>query len=378
LHPTLNNVAKMPEQITLLLNIGTGVFVFGQREVVMKTNNTDVGIMAVNEIYENLRIDTEWSLIHEKGFTWWGHRQAQRVWTEEPFEGSGMLISKVNAETDSLICSNRLEYPADQLARYLCDSSLSGLVVDNDRIKYRCSAFIHEENQHWLVPLFTLAVIMQTVEAINLSMVFEKTFGLLADHSQHPDNGPRQYPDDMLAVTGGFIKPKSEEAIKYIGEEDFVSASKIIGPGLDTVADGSGLSVNIPFGNDLALLLACKQTHPFLGKGLLITHILPAGEVETVCEVNGSLIMDMNAAEQSSLNTGHFLGSWCLGPPVSDRKTPVFVSFIPAIACNRSVLVNMILSTLWHNTWAEGYFFAFDRDVMKPSPAFKEVSNEYI
>jgi len=39
----------------------------------------------------------------------------------------------------------------------------------------------------------------------------------------------------------------------------------------------------------------------------------------------------------------------------------------------------MILSTLWHNTWAEGYFFfAFDRDVMKPSPAFKEVTNEYI
>ena len=150
----------------------------------METNYMDVGIETIRKIYDFLRIDKEWSLIHERGFTWWGHRQAQRVWAEEPFEGSGMLITKVNAEADSLICSNRLEYPADQLAAYLCDSSLSGLLVDKDRIKYRCSALIHEQNQYWLVPLFTLAVIMQAVEAVNLSMVYEKTFGLLRDYIQ--------------------------------------------------------------------------------------------------------------------------------------------------------------------------------------------------
>jgi len=344
----------------------------------METNYMDVGIETIRKVYDYLRIDKEWSLIHERGFTWWGHRQAQRVWADEPFEGSGMMISKVNAETDSLICSNRSEYPADRLATYLCDSSLSGLVLDKDRIKYRCSAFIHEQNQHWLVPLFTLAVIMQAIEAINMCLVYEGTFGLLADHSQHPDNGPRQFSDDMLAVTGGFIEPQSEEAIKNIGEKDFVSASQIIGQGLGPVADGSGLSVNIPFGNDSAWLLACKQTHPFLGKGLLITHILPADQVEAVCEINGSLIMDMNAAEQASLNTGHFLGSWCLGPPASDRKTPVFVGFIPAVACNRSVLVNMILSAFWHNAWAEGYFFAFDRDNRRLSATFGEVTHENI
>jgi hypothetical protein len=338
----------------------------------METNYTDVGIETIRKVYDYLRIDKEWSLIHERGFTWWGHRQAQRVWADKPFEGSGMLITKVNAETDSLIYSKRGEGPTDRLATYICDSSLSGLVVENDRFKYRCSAFIHEQNQHWLVPLFSLAVIMQAVEAINMCMVFQGTFGLLADYSHHPDNGPRRFPDDMLTVTGGFIEPQSEEAIKNIGEEDFISASQIIGGGLGPVIDDSGLSVNIPFGNDSALLLACKQEHPFLGKGLSITHILPADQVEAVCEINGSLIMDMNAAEQDTINTGHFLGTWCLGPPVSDRKTPVFVSFIPAVTCNRSVLVNMILSTLWHNTWAEGYFFAFDREDRKTLPALFE------
>jgi hypothetical protein len=250
-------------------------------------------------------------------------------------------------------------------------------VVENGRFKYRCSAFIHGQNQHWLAPLFTLAVTMQAVEAISMCLVFQDTFGLLADHSHHPNNGPRQFPDDMLAVTGCFIEPQSQEAIKNTGLDDFFSAAQVIGLEMDPIVDEAGLSVNIPFGNDSALLLACKQKHPFLGEGLLITHILPAEQVEAVCEINGSLIMDMNVAEQSAMHTGHFLGSWCLGPPALERKTPVFVSFVPAVALNRSVLVNMLLSTLWHNTWAEGYFFAFDRDSGRPSETFKEVGNRY-
>jgi hypothetical protein len=61
----------------------------------------------------------------------------------------------------------------------------------------------------------------------------------------------------------------------------------------------------------------------FLGKGILITHILPADQVKAVCEINGSSIMDM------------------------------------------------ILSTLWHNAWAEGYFFALGRDTTKPSRGYQ-------
>ena len=70
----------------------------------METNCMDVGIQIIQKIYDYLRIDKEWSLISERGFTLWAHRQAQRMWAEEPFEGSGMMISKVNAEADSLIC----------------------------------------------------------------------------------------------------------------------------------------------------------------------------------------------------------------------------------------------------------------------------------
>jgi hypothetical protein len=69
----------------------------------------------------------------------------------------------------------------------------------------------------------------------------------------------------------------------------------------------------------------------------------------------------MNLGEQKDWLSGHFLGSWCLGPAGKNNVTPVFVSFIPAVACVPTVIINMIYSMIGHNTWAEGYFFAWDR-----------------
>jgi hypothetical protein len=34
---------------------------------------------------------------------------------------------------------------------------------------------------------------------------------------------------------------------------------------------------------------------------------------------------------------------------------------IPAVVCSANVLINMTFSMLMHNTFAEGYFFAYDR-----------------
>jgi hypothetical protein len=78
-------------------------------------------------------------------------------------------------------------------------------------------------------------------------------------------------------------------------------------------------------------------------------------------EINGNLVLDMNTDEATAWPTGHCLGSWCLGPVGSKRFTPTYVSFMPAFACTPEVIVNMVFSMLGHNTWAEGYFFAYDR-----------------
>ena len=75
--------------------------------------------------------------------------------------------------------------------------------------------------------------------------------------------------------------------------------------------------------------------------------------------------MDMNANEQKQWLTGHFMGSWCLGPVGKGIDTLVFVCFIPAVACTPNVFANMVFSMQGHNTWAEGYFFSFEKQIEK-------------
>ena len=42
----------------------------------------DAGLQVVEFVYRTMRIDEEWSIREPRGFTWWGHQLAQRVWAE--------------------------------------------------------------------------------------------------------------------------------------------------------------------------------------------------------------------------------------------------------------------------------------------------------
>ena len=343
----------------------------------MKTNNTDAGIIAVRKIYKVLKIDKEWSVISGRGFTWWGHRYAQRVWADEPFEGSGIPIIKINAETDFLINPKNSAKAKDHLASYLMATSLYGLTVDDetDMINFRCSAFIHEENLEWLGPLFSLATIMQVVEAETWGDIFASKYGLWSCHSQHPDSGHRQERDDMLNILEHFVIPEGKKPVNRIGKDDFKRVSEMLNDqGLLSTYSEHDLTAYVPFGGELSLLrVENNADHPHLGRGLLMRLLLPPEEIRLEYEINGSLILDMNTNEQVSWPTGHFLGSWCLGPTGENIITPVFVSFIPAVVCNLAVFVNMVFSMLGHNRWAEGYFFAFDRDSRRPSREYRNL-----
>jgi hypothetical protein len=58
LHPTLNNVAKMPRNPVAF---STRVFCLAERIKKMNSENDDVGIQTVQEIYNSLQVDEEWS-----------------------------------------------------------------------------------------------------------------------------------------------------------------------------------------------------------------------------------------------------------------------------------------------------------------------------
>lgn len=317
-----------------------------------------LGVQFVRKLYKVLNINEEWSLADDRGFTWWGgHHFAQRIWAGQPIDDDGFLVTKVTAETDFLKYPTRSIEIEAILANEMVRASLSGLVVDQKdaRIRLRCSVYVHEENHEWLGRIFSLAVLMQVFEAESRAEILAMILGLQLDRSCHPDSGVRNEVDEMLNFVPQIVIPEGNKPFDSIGDFEFRRTADILNSqNLVSTASETGLAAYSPFANDTALLQAdTDQEHPELGKGLLIRLSLPPEKVNS--RIDGRLIMDMNSKEQNSQPSGHFLGSWCLGPIGKNVQTPVYVTFIPAVACSPGILSNMCVSTLCHGKWAEEY-----------------------
>ena len=318
----------------------------------------DHGIQLVKKIFKDMNIDEEWSIKTDRGFTWWGHQYAQRIWAEQPVEDNGFHVAKVNAETEILKYPSRSIETETLLAVEMLKASLSGLVIDHeaDRITLRCSAYIHEDNNNWLGRVFSLAAIMQLIEAENKGDILAMFLELQADKSMHPRSGLRNDVDDMLNVIDQVVIPEGEKPFQSIGEFEFRRTADILNSqNLISTASETGLSAYLPFCDDTALLqVDTEQEHPELGNGLLFRLFLPPEKID----IDGSFVMDLNSMEQNAFPSGHFLGSWCLGPIGENLHTAVYVTFIPAVVCSPGILYNMCISTMSHGKFVEEFLGA--------------------
>jgi hypothetical protein len=324
---------------------------FGREEIKMN----DHGIQLVRKIFKDMNIDEEWSVQTDRGFTWWGHQYAQRIWADKPIEDNGFHVTKVNAETEILKYPARSTETETLLAVEMMKSSLSGLVIDHeaDRITLRSSVYIHEDNSNWLGRVFSLAAIMQLIEAENKGDILAMFLELQADKSMHPRSGLRNDVDDMLNVVDQVVIPEGEKPFHTIGEFEYRRTADILNSqNLISTASGTGLSAYLPFCDDTALL---REGHPELGNGLLIRLLLPPDQIFPMTDIDGPFIMDLNSTEQNAFPSGHFLGSWCLGPIGENLHTAVYVTFIPAIVCSPGILYNMCISTMSHGKFVEEF-----------------------
>ena len=195
------------------------------------------------------------------------------------------------------------------------------------------------------------------IEAENKADVLAMVLELQSDKSHHPDSGVRNDMDEMLNVVDQAVIPLGSEPFHSIGEFEFRrTADMLNNKNLISTAGETGLSAYSPFADDSALLLVdTEHEHPELGKGLLIRLFLPPKEILSVANIDGPFVMDLNSMDQNSFPSGHFLGSWCLGPVGENVQTAVYVTFIPAIVCTPGILFNMCLSTLCHGKLALQY-----------------------
>ena len=49
------------------------------------------GEAVVQRLYQMMQIDDKWSTRNGAGFTWWGHRLAQRVWADAERHDQGRI-----------------------------------------------------------------------------------------------------------------------------------------------------------------------------------------------------------------------------------------------------------------------------------------------
>jgi len=307
------------------------------------TEQGDPGLDAVEHVYAQMQIDDEWSVFEPRGFTWWGHHLAQRVWAERPRDSFGMDVVRVHAETRLV----RDVQPGDETWKLLNflnhDASLSSLVFDAARgtIVFECSVFVHEQNVEWLKWLFMHAVAIQAAEAGGRAALLARELEGEIDVSEHPSSGQRPEPDDMLNVIRDVYYPNSQ-APPPLTQREFQAALDI-GPRSDVLANAGdgGLTAEFPFLGDVpaigmalgyrsadaapesALLMMSIERYPRLGYGVLARLVLPNG----ACDRDQAEAR-LNLAETTNWTACHLLGGWCLS-----NLGLTFVTFVPTAAC---------------------------------------------
>lgn len=316
----------------------------------------DYGQRVVQEVFERLQIDEEWSLRTERGFTWWSGPLRQQVWAEEPFQDLGMTVVRVHARTDLLRSFECTEMDKIALCLLMSQGTLSGFVRDAEdpsRLQLASSVYVNESTANWMGELFTWAVITQNIEALLLRARSDKFFAGIPDDSVHPTSGKRDALDEMTSMIQTIVAPEGKQDSLYIGGEmQGLSAEIQEPPTVMASSDPMGLTSELPFkGRTSMLRMMTDASHPEMGHGLLVTLTLPTSFDDAVEEA-----LRLNGRELSELTRSHFLGSWCVAPSGSFA----FASFFSNSMYKPNLITHLYYSGLFRARWIAEEVFGDD------------------
>src|SRR5262245_40084631 len=127
----------------------------------------DVGLQAIEKIYQTLQVDAEWSDRRPRGFTWWSYRLAQHIDASEPWHDDEYQLSRIRIVIEVVNSVDPKGHPAQIAAMANMQADLSAVIWnDTDRsIVEACTGIVHQENVGWLSRLLSTAAIMQNTAA---------------------------------------------------------------------------------------------------------------------------------------------------------------------------------------------------------------------
>jgi hypothetical protein len=295
----------------------------------------------VELVHRNMQVDEEWSLRQERGFCWWGHEYAQRIWAEPGYDDDGIVIYRVHAEADVVRDIEITPSVLEGLAALNTMTILSALVAEPEerKVQYRASMWVHEQSVDWVARLFQFVVAVQAANANAQGALLAGVVGGTPDRTAHPVSGERPSMDDMLLFTEQIVVPAGSGPSRWAGQEmadlseRWVSRFAVLASG-----DEHGLTEEFPYLHGTSLLqVTTDEPHPALGTGMLIRLSLP----EQIADSEGpAWANDMNRLELGALKGTSLLGSWTVV-----NNTPTFVAFYPNTArLGDGFLTNIVMN----------------------------------
>lgn len=323
----------------------------------------DIGFKAVEELAALWQIDDDRIIWHPDGFEWWpGHfRQVIRV--SEGIEAQGRVNYQLSATTDFItdvdgenaflpIYLHGLQKGTSSYAIKMIPEEARRQwdinEIESD-ISLVSQVYIREDNIGWMPRFFGGMAILQLNDAQVRAEGFAVELNARAKTSA-PDNGALRDLDEILLVVRDIYIPAGREPSRWLDSGEFEDIAAQFGR-LEHCfgnGDGGGLSLEVPFGSDTALIqLSTNQPHPQLGNGLLATLKLPVW-------IDDPMSMDpnwYNLLELSSLTYVPLIGSWCTYPMNDEQSVIAFSSFIPNLLYQPSLATNMALWMMGRAGW---------------------------
>ena len=303
------------------------------------------GLAVVRYLYDNSRVDARWSVLQERGYTWWADGLAQRVWAEPAFDDDGIEIYRLFVETDLV-----RGMPVTEAASRAVDelnglSAGSILVFDEDEATIRsvASMWAHEQSLEWIARSLSVIGAAQVAMAQGQATTLVPMLGGEMALSSHPESGIRPQLDEMLGVLE-LLRMNGREGSLWAGDEMTLTLEQMqpVPAVILATGDETGVTMEVPFGGETALIqLDTTWEHPDLGSGLVSRLSLPREGTRPAWAAQ------QNRREVHSLTRSHLVGGW-----VADSPFPTFRAFSPNILARTGfAAVNVALSMIGRARW---------------------------
>ena len=312
------------------------------------SSRQDPAARVIDHLFDRMQIEDDWAVRTADGFTWWGDRQAQRVYAGPPREVGGIVTRALHIESDLLRDVPMGSETLVRLAGINRLATLSAYVAnpESGRVRLHASVSLTADNLPMARGLALHAMALQAADASSEAEPLAEIFGGEVDESAHPASGAREEPDEMLGVVS-LYEDRGSGPSPFDADEIAQLVHLSPRPWLLASNSPEGLQAEFAFGptDKSKLEMDTETRHPALGSGLQIRLVLPVRpDVETVQRLNAYELLEPDA---------HQLGGWCL----DEGLGVTFVMFLPAAAHTAKLTTALAWHMAARNDWARALLF---------------------